>query len=262
MHYISSVLSRARVPHAFSTRIGGVSGGPFTSLNLGNPSDSDIKDSADNIAQNYARLHAAIGCEHRHRCFVHQVHGCAIADASAERDFENNRPADAMTTDDPTKLLAIRTADCVPILLATDDGQFVAAVHAGWRGIIASIVPHAVNEVLRIAGSHRPKLLAAIGPCISKSHFEVGSEVLAEFERVFGTHAPIERTQNGKGHVDLSRAAYLQLTASGISPDAIDTTDRCTFGDADEFFSHRRDRGLTGRMAALIGVRDPAHANP
>jgi len=156
-------------------------------------------------------------------------------------------------------VLAIRTADCIPILLAINDGKIVAAIHAGWRGIIANIIPRGRQELLRLAGSNGTQLLAAIGPCISKPHFEVGPEVLAEFERTFGANAPIERTANGKGHVDLPRAAHLQLLACGLSHDQIDTTDRCTFRDADEFFSHRRDHGMTGRMAALIGVRDELH---
>jgi YfiH family protein len=254
--YLSPLLARAGVPHAFSTRIGGVSSGPFASLNLGNPSDSEIKDTADNIATNYRRLHEAIGCADRARCFVHQVHGCAIANASNRADFTNNRPADALVSNAPAQLLAIRTADCIPILLATDDGRFVAAVHAGWRGIVANIIQHAGDELRRIAGSTCAKLLAAIGPCISKPHFEVGPEVLSHFEQAFGSTAPIDRSPDGKGHVDLPRAAYLQLLACGLSPDHIDITDRCTFRDADEFFSHRRDRGVTGRMAALVGVRD------
>ncbi|MBC8107429.1 MAG: peptidoglycan editing factor PgeF [Anaerolineae bacterium] len=277
VYYASPLLQRAGVPHAFSTRIGGMSSGPFTSLNLGNPSSADVRDDADHIAQNYRRLHAAIGCENRKRCFVKQVHGCAVLDARAIADYQDGQPADALTSDDPTKLLAIQTADCIPILLATTDGKHVAAIHAGWRGIIANIIAHAGDEVLRIAGSPGKNLIAAIGPCIGKSHFEVGPEVLAEFDRAFERecealsqesdchpeHDPrakssvFERRPDGKGNVDLPRAAYLQLLGAGLSPDSIDTTDRCTFRDADEFFSHRRDRGVTGRMAALIGVRDP-----
>lgn len=262
VYYASPLIERAGVPHAFSTRIGGVSGGPFASLNLGNSSESELKDSTDHIAQNYQRLHQAIGCDHRTRCFVHQVHGCTVADARADADFTNNEPADGLATDDPSQLLAIRTADCIPILLATRDGRSVAAVHAGWRGIIANIIARAADELHRIAGVAAEQLIAAIGPCISKANFEVGPEVIAEFEREFGQTFPqgpsplITRREDGKGHVDLPGAAYLQLLAAGISPDSIDTTDRCTFRDADEFFSHRRDRGVTGRMAALVGVRD------
>ena len=253
--YLSPLLERAGVPHAFSTRIGGVSAGPFASLNLGNPSDSEVKDSTDNIAQNYRRLHAAIDCANRARCFVHQVHGCTVAETTGA--FQNGQPADALTSDDPTKVLAIRTADCIPILICTDNGRCVAAIHAGWRGIVAQIIPHAGHEVLRMAGSAGAELLAAIGPCISAAHFEVGLEVIAQFRTRFDDSVIRDDT-----HVDLPRAAYLQLVAAGISRDHIDVTDRCTFRDADEFFSHRRDRGITGRMAALIGAREDRRATP
>ncbi|CAN5689502.1 peptidoglycan editing factor PgeF [soil metagenome] len=256
MYYASARLERAGVPHAFSTRVGGVSAGPFASLNLGNPSGSEITDEADHIARNYRLLHAAIGCQDRTRCFVKQVHGCAVIDAGANADFANGRPADALTTDDASRLLAIQTADCIPILLSSDDGRCVAAIHAGWRGIIARVIDYGCRALLRMARSNRP-LIAAVGPCISKLHFEVGPEVLDQFKTEFG-----DEVIHDARHVDLPRAAYLQLIAAGVSPDKIDTTDRCTFRDADEFFSHRRDRGITGRMASVIGPRSDSQPNP
>ena len=99
-------------------------------------------------------------------------------------------------------------------------------------------------------------MIAAIGPAIGFDHFEVGPEVLAEFERAFGGEAPIRRRDDGKGHVDLRAAIALQLRRAGIPDDHVDLSDRCTFRDADEFFSHRRDRGVTGRMAAIISARN------
>jgi hypothetical protein len=246
------------VPHAFSTRIGGVSAGPFESLNLGNPSDHSEQDSTDNIAENYRRLTRSIGCEDRTRCFVHQVHGDQVIRAEAGGQVEHGRCADAIVSDDPAKLLSIRTADCVPILLATDDGRRVAAVHAGWRGVVAEIVPRAIEALHDLSGFVQAPLLAAIGPCIGFDAFEVGPEVLTEFDAAFGFDVAssfTSRTPGGKGHIDLRRAIESQLVRSGIARDAIDITDRCTLTHSDEFFSHRRDRGLTGRMAALIGAR-------
>ena len=96
-------------------------------------------------------------------------------------------------------------------------------------------------------------LLAAIGPCIGFDAFEVGPEVLDHFTTAFGNTAPIRRADNGKGQVDLRQACRLQLLQAGIPQTQIDQTDRCTVRNADEFFSHRRDNGITGRMAALIG---------
>ena len=118
-------------------------------------------------------------------------------------------------------------------------------------GVIAEVVTHAL-EALRCDPS---EVVAAIGPCIGFEAFEVGIEVIEQFERAFGEKALARRTPDGKGRVDLRRAIEIQLCGAGVHPDRIDTTDRCTFRDRDEFFSHRRDNGITGRMAALIAPR-------
>jgi YfiH family protein len=249
--YASPLLARAGVPHAFSTRLGGVSPAPFDSLNLGNPSDGDVRDDWDRIHENYRRLQQAIGWHGRERLWVHQVHGGDVAQArEADGAFRSGCRADAIVGDDPLRLLAVRVADCVPILVASDNGRTVAAVHAGWRGVVAGIVP---NAVARLGDARR--LLAAIGPCIGVEAFEVGAEVLAAFDGLLETDAPIERRADGKGRVDLRAAVRLQLMRAGVPPDRIDMTDRCTHRDAHEFYSHRRERGVTGRMAAVIAPR-------
>jgi len=98
-------------------------------------------------------------------------------------------------------------------------------------------------------------ILAAIGPSIGAGNFEVGIEVVEEFRRVFGADAPAQLKCGGRAHVDLREAIVLQLRGCGFELGQIDTSDRCTFRDADEFFSHRRDGGVTGRMAAIISCR-------
>jgi YfiH family protein len=252
VYYASPLLARAGVPHGFATRLGGVSPAPFDSLNLGNPSEGDARDDWDRIHENYRRLQHAIGWTGRERAWVHQVHGGDVAEArrGCGDAFRSGARADAIVGDDPRRLLAVRVADCVPILVATDDGRAVAAIHAGWRGVIARVVPNAIK---RLPGA--ASLVAAIGPCIGRHAFEVGAEVLSAFETAFGPDAPVERNDNGKGRVDLREAVRIQLVGAGLSPDRIDTTDRCTHRDAAEFFSHRRDRGITGRMAAVIAPR-------
>jgi YfiH family protein len=251
------LLDAAGVPYAFSTRLGGVSAAPFDSLNLGNPSGCDAQDDWERVYENYALLQAAIGCATRERLWVHQVHGGDVVPVRAGKPFESGVKADAMTSDDPDRVIAVRVADCVPILIATQDGRHVAAIHAGWRGIVANVIGASVEQLRRRSGAN--SFVAAIGPCIGFDAFEVGPEVLAEFERVLGAAAPIRRTEDGKGRVDLRRAASMQLLLSGLRDEQIDSTDRCTYRDADEFFSHRRDRGVTGRMAALIAPRGRGH---
>jgi YfiH family protein len=189
---------------------------------------------------------------------VHQVHGADVCDVFRDRPFESGRKADALVGDDPRRVLAVRVADCVPVLVATDDGRTVAAIHAGWRGVVANVVTTAVDAVRRRRPDVAPaRIVAAIGPCIGYDAFEVGPEVLDAFGRAFGPDAPARRrgTDDGKGYADLREGVRRQLVSVGVSPERIDVTDRCTVREADEFFSHRRDDGVTGRLAALIAPR-------
>jgi len=249
VYYASPLLEARGVPHAFSTRLGGKSPPPFDSLNLGNPSGCEVQDDYGRIYENYDLLQAAIGVGGRTRCWVHQVHGGTVVDV--DERFESGVKADAMVSDDPTKILAVRVADCVPVLIATEDGKYVAAIHAGWRGVIAEVVPAAAG---RLRFRTRKGLVAAIGPSISSEAFEVGPEVIGRFRERFRDEAPITMRGDGSGksHVDLRAAIALQLRRAGVAPENIDISDRCTVRDAGEFFSHRRERGITGRMAALI----------
>ncbi len=251
VYFASPQLTRIGVPHAFSTRLGGISPPPFDSMNLGNPSGCAVQDDEPRIQENYRLLQSAAGMGDRERFWAHQVHGPDVIDVAG--DAMPGQKADALVTREPHRVLAIRVADCVPILISTDDGRTVAAVHAGWRGVIAGAVPNAI----KIMKFEPEQMIAAIGPCIGFEAFEVGPEVLAEFQTAFPAAPPIARYPDGsgKGTVDLRSAVRHQLLAAGLLDENIDTTDRCTYRDAAEFFSHRRDNGVTGRMAALIATR-------
>jgi len=251
--YVSPLLERVGVAHAFSTRMGGVSEGPFASLNLGNPSGA-VVDSSDHIAENYRRFCEAAGCAGKVMRKVSQVHGANVVWMNSEQNCAEAPSADAIVSDDPRCVACVRVADCVPVLLASGNGQLVAAVHAGWRGVVAGVVPKAVKAMQsRMRGEG--EIFAAIGPAIGVGNFEVGIEVLEEFRRVFGAHAPAQVNCGRKAHVDLREAVVLQLGRCGVGSDQIDTSDRCTFRDREEFFSHRREGGVTGRMAAIISCR-------
>jgi YfiH family protein len=207
----------------------------------------EVRDDPANVSENLNRFHVATGLADRGRAWVHQVHGNRVA-MVCDPAFENGSQADAMVTADSNAALLVRVADCVPILLATDDGKAVAAIHAGWRGVVGQVVPEAVSALIARANASPDRIIAAIGPCISHAAFEVGPEVIAEFVRLFG-----ESPRWTNRHVDLPEAVATQLRASGILGQQIDRTDRCTACEREEFFSHRRDRGITGRMAAVIG---------
>jgi hypothetical protein len=251
--YLSPLLRAIGVPHAFSTRTGGVSQGPFDSLNLGTVGGSKIQDPVENLRENYRRLRTAIGCGDRAHCGVFQVHGSNVRIARQGESFENGIEADALVSDDPSRTIGIKYADCVPILLASEDGSAVGAIHAGWRGLLAGVLPAAVAQLKKLAPSSR--IAAAIGPCVSTDAFEVGPEVVAGFANYFGADAPIHCHRGEKAHVDLRQATLLQLRTAGIDESHIDLTDLCTFTDREDFFSHRRDGMLTGRMAAVIGCK-------
>lgn len=159
--------------------------------------------------------------------------------------------ADAVVLARPTDVTRILTADCVPILLASTDGEKVAAAHAGWRGLVCGVIEEAVDAL-------GAPFVAAVGPCISAAHFEVGEEVAERFEPRFVRRAP-----GRKPHVDLRAAAHEVLQHLGARQ--IDTADRCTYAHEDEFFSHRRDvthRGndTTGRMSSVIGAASYARS--
>lgn len=220
-------------------------------MNLGNPSGVSEQDDEGRIEENYRRLQGAIDVGGRERCSVHQVHGPVVVRVVEGRTHDRKQKADALVTTDSSRVLSVRVADCVPVLLASEDGKAVAAVHAGWRGVVTGAVLAAMKEM----GVEGKRLSAAVGPSIGQEAFEVGPEVVAEFYRVFGKTAPLRVREDGKGHVDLKEAIRRQLLGAGVSDDRIDVTDRCSYRDASEFFSHRRDKGVTGRMAAMIGAR-------
>ncbi len=260
MFLTSPLLTALGIPHAFTTRQGGVSSGIFSSLNFGNPSVAELpggRDPAANIAANFARVMAALGCTHRGLVEVHQVHGSAVhavrAGAPAHGGPHDTK-ADALVCDDPARIIAVRVADCCPILIASGDGRHVAAVHAGWRGAVAGIMEWAIAYL--VERECAADLHFAIGPCIGFDAFEVGPEVLAAFRQRFGPNPPFVRdAETGKGFIDLQGAIAADIRRALGHDAKIDTLRHCTFSEAPLFFSHRRERGVTGRMAALIGVR-------
>jgi len=213
VYYASALLEQHQIAHAFSTRLGGVSPPPFDSMNLGNPNGCAVQDQNPRIAENYRRLMQAIGCESLPRFYLHQIHGRVVGVVDGP-DFSNSAKGDALVTHRPGRVLSVRIADCCPVLLATPDGRAVAAVHAGWRGAVGGVIQAAIAKMVEIASVDPSALIAAVGPCIGFAAFEVGPEVLGEFETMFGDQAPIRREENGKGHVDLASACRLPIDSN------------------------------------------------
>ncbi len=235
------------IPHGFSTRGGGVSQGPYRSLNLG----FAVGDSRENVLENLARMATATGVSLATLSTASQVHGNRVLEVASP--VEDPAPliplppcgeADALWTSDSQVAVAVKTADCVPLLLADPANRRVAAVHSGWRGTEAEVVRCTVETLLQ-KGSRADQLLAAVGPSIAVCCYAVSPELAARFSRKFGTE--VVETREGKPFLNLARAIQRTLLQVGLRPEHIDLLPQCTSCNPEEFFSHRRDRGVTGR---------------
>ena len=232
---------------ALSThRTGGASAGPFASLNLGD----HVGDVPAMVAENRRRLAAAAGLP-AEPLWLRQIHAANVANLDVASG--PTVPADAAFTRRRGRVCAILTADCLPVLLTAETGEWVAAAHAGWRGLAAGVIEATVAAVRGAAGVADPppaKVLAWLGPAIGPRHFEVGAEVrealLAGDAGAEGAFVPNAR---GRFMADLAQLVRRRLAALGI--DGIYGGNECTFEDAEHYFSHRRD-GVTGRQATLI----------
>ena len=175
-----------------------------------------------------------------HLATVKQIHSATCVAASGRAGVLG--PADALIEDRPGAVIAVKTADCMPILLADDRRHAVAAVHAGWRGTAAHIVPAAVSCMSERFGSRAEDLYAAIGPGIGACCYEVGPEVMAQFGG------------QGRGYLDLDAENRRQLIEAGVTPARIDASHLCTMCRKEEFHSFRRDREAAGRLYSFIGL--------
>lgn len=252
----SELLADAGFRHAFSTRTGGVSGGPFASLNLGVAGAPGEPDSGANLAENRRRLACSIGAESCPWVLSRQVHGREVhwseGAMNDPKDLASLPAADAIATATPGRLASVRTADCVPILLACPRRGAVAAVHAGWRGLVLGVIDAAVDRLVA-AGAGRGGLLAAIGPAIGVDAYEVGEDVVDAF-RSAGREGSFRRDSRGL-RLDLLETTRRQLLRMGLASTRIDGASCCTHADASRFFSYRRDGARSGRLAAVIEAR-------
>ncbi|MEY2932029.1 MAG: hypothetical protein RL033_2778 [Pseudomonadota bacterium] len=248
----STLLARAGFLHGFFTREGGVSEGPFASLNC----SPDVGDRAENVLENLARVAQALGLSVEHIYVAAQVHdrGVIVLDGSESASAVARTAADAIVSSAPALGCGVRTADCVPILLADPESGRVAAVHAGWRGVVREVLASAIEQMVTL-GSRRAALLAAFGPHIGPSAFEVGDDVALELSRASTAEGVVQRAAGGKAHVELARIVQAQLCAAGLSTAHIEQVPGCTHGDAARYFSFRRDGQRSGRMLSVIVPR-------
>jgi hypothetical protein len=243
------------VRHAFSTREGGVSRGASASLNLGFAVGDDPRAVEEN-RRRFAREAGFAGPEAL--VTVSQVHGPRVVWASSDdAPLRSDVEADAVLTSHPGLAVAVGTADCAPVLLVARDGPTpvaVAAVHAGWRGACAGVVAAAVRA-LEARGARPEATTAAVGPTIGPDAFEVGEEVVIAAAGALSAGAPKTREgPRGRPLLDLPDLVRQLLVEAGLSADAIDVLGACTHSDPRRFFSHRRDRGRTGRHLSAVSL--------
>lgn len=247
--------SLAAVPgvvHGFTTRRGGVSTGPFATLNLGVSGG----DSPEAVAANWRLVTEQLDATQRRLVTVAQVHGARVV--RVDRDTTGRLEADALWSEDARVIAAILVADCVPILLAERSGRAVAAVHAGWRGT-RQHVGAATVAVLAAAGYPPATLRAAIGPAIGPERFEIGEDVAHELRTAYpdAGDAIVQRpdaTGRRRWWAHLWALNRADLVGAGVPETAIDVLPYCTVTHAQSFFSYRRDGARSGRQAAVIGA--------
>ena len=243
-----------RVRAAVTLRAGGVSGGPYDSLNLA----AHVGDRAADVLENRRRVCAALALP-TEPLWLEQVHGVAVADADADAVTEGVTAAagagaapkaDAAVTRRPGRVLAVLVADCLPVLLARADGAAIAVAHAGWRGLAGGVIEAAV-AALQTAPE---QVYAWLGPAIGPVHFEVGEEVRSALCAADpGATDAFVPNARGRWQCDLPALARRRLAALGLR--RVYGEAPCTFSQPERFYSYRRER-LTGRLAALLWI-DP-----
>jgi YfiH family protein len=254
---ICEPLERDGFTNAFSTRLGGVSPMPENSLNLAGFNE----DAAENIYENRRRFLRLLpgewtltGCWQVHGTDVRLVKTEAeaqpVPDALGETQY-----CDVLVSNVARVLLAVKTADCVPILLGDAKSGAFAAVHAGWRGTVASAVLRAVDEMKEQFGTRPEDLRVAIGPAANLCCYEVGVEVIGKFREQFPSCQDLlAPTRDGHARIDLHTANRDQLVSAGVAPERIHLAPLCTMERTDLFFSYRREKTLHGRVGRLMSV--------
>ena len=243
------------VPHAFTSRLGGVSEGRFASLNLGMHRGDD----AQNVQRNYTILAEALDFDLESLVLTRQIHSDLIRTVTQKdalgQDHRAYPECDALITNQPGVALGVFTADCTPILLHDPVTGAVGAAHAGWRGTAADIAGKTVLAMVRDFGCRPENIRAAIGPNIGFCCFETDGDVPAALEETFGKQIwEYVRPQQNKYYVNLKEINALALRRVGVKN--IEISEACTMCEHDRFWSHRYTRGNRGSQGAIIVCKE------
>jgi YfiH family protein len=243
--------------NGFSTRGGGISPMPTDALNLAGFNE----DSAENILENRRRFlklfpgeWSLAGCWQVHGVDIRVVKEAAQAQARPYATGDDDR-CDALVSNLPHTLLGVKTADCVPILIGDARTGACAAVHAGWRGTVASIGAHALERMIQEYGTQPAEVRVAIGPAAGTCCYEVGVEVVDAFKQQFPESDDLfTTTRDGHARIDLFEANRRQLVRMGVEAERIHISPLCTMCRTDVFFSYRREKNVHGKVGRLMAV--------
>lgn len=239
-----NIFNNKLILSAVSTRNGGLSQSPYSSLNLG----KSTADNPNHVLENRKLFFADLGISEEDCALSYQVHGCEILSANSPIKTTG---FDALITDKKGLNLVVSIADCVPILIHEEEKNVIAAIHSGWKGTADKILTKTIRKMVTDYECKPEYMKIYIGPCIGFEKFEVGKEVADQFSE----EVKVFNKSTEKYFIDLKRDNQLQALASMVYPENIEISPYCTFTNDDLFFSHRRDKGLTGRMVAVIGKR-------
>ncbi|OFY83437.1 MAG: hypothetical protein A3F72_20555 [Bacteroidetes bacterium RIFCSPLOWO2_12_FULL_35_15] len=237
------IFDSSKVIVAQSSRLGGISAEPFNSLNL----SLSVNDDEQNVRKNRELFFGRLGIELSKVSRCYQVHG---NDVLLVNEPVTNEKHDAQITNKPNVYLAVSIADCTPILIHDEKENAIAAIHAGWRGTVGGIVSNTLHKMQENFGTKGENCKAFIGACIGYENFEVGDDVAKYFDDSMKRFDE----QKLKWFVDLKKANREQLIGFGVLKENIETSTYCTVKNNDLFFSHRKEKGVTGRMMAVIGI--------
>jgi hypothetical protein len=256
---------RAPFSALVTTRHGGVSTGPYTSLNLGGKTGDD----AENVRENRRRAARLVGRGPSDLVFARQVHGANIAHVPSGFEGGAFDDTDALITNATQTPLVILTADCAAVFLYDPVHHAAGIAHAGWRGTVAEIAAETVEQMVETFDSRPADIVAGIGPSIGPCCYEVGDEVIFAVEAQLPDYTEEilvdpdmasagsfrASVNEGRRHFDLWRANELILTDAGVAEQNIEIARLCTSCRTDLFYSHRAEKGITGRFGGILMLR-------
>ena len=250
-YYTHTILDEYGVKHGYFTRHGGISPKPWDSLNVGLGHDDPR-----NVYENRRLAFSSVGRDPRSIYDVYQVHSSDVICVNVPKESgQEYQKADGILTNNTSVTLFMRFADCVPILLFDPSKRIVGIVHAGWQGTIMNIVSVAVEEMRKVYQSATSDIIACLGPSIGPDHYEIGEVVEKQVKFVFGSNSNHVLIRNAdKLHFNLWKANQILLEMAGVNQVVVSGI--CTACNIEDWYSHRKENGQTGRFGAFIALNN------